>query len=53
MLLGLVPAVVVLLALLAAFVALVVVLGDLVSWATPFVDDASLTVRRLVRISNT
>jgi len=51
MLLGLVPAVVVLLALLAAFVALVVVLGDLVSWATPFVDDASLTVRRLVRIT--
>ncbi|MQW75486.1 hypothetical protein GHK92_06345 [Nocardioides sp. dk4132] len=51
MLLGLVPALLVLLVLLAAFVVLVVVLGDLVGWATPFVDDASLTVRRIVRIT--
>ncbi|NPC98415.1 EI24 domain-containing protein [Nocardioides sp. zg-DK7169] len=51
MLLGLVPALLVLLALLAAFVGLLVVVGDVVGWATPFVDDASATVRRLVRVT--
>ena len=51
MLLGLVPALVVLLTLLAAFVVLVVVIGDVVGWATPFVDDASVTVRRIVRVT--
>ncbi|WP_193610430.1 EI24 domain-containing protein [Nocardioides lijunqiniae] len=51
MLLGMVPALVVSLVLLTAYVVLLLQLPDLVSWATPFVDDAGDPVRVLVRLS--
>ncbi|UMG92993.1 EI24 domain-containing protein [Nocardioides sp. TF02-7] len=50
MLLGLVPALVVLVLLLAAFVALVFLADDLIGWATPFADDWSQPWRDLLRI---
>jgi len=49
MLLGVVPALVVLLVLGAAVVALLLVVGDLAAWATPFADDWAAPVRGLVR----
>jgi CysZ protein len=51
MLLGMVPAALVGLVLLAAFVALLFQLADLVRWLTPFVDDASDPVRVAVQLS--
>ena len=51
MLLGLVPALLVLLVLVAAFVGLLLVVGDLAGWVTPFLDDASATVRQVVRLT--
>ncbi|WP_134741773.1 EI24 domain-containing protein [Nocardioides sp. 503] len=51
MLLGMVPALVVSLVLLTAYVVLLVQLPDLVRWVTPFVDDVGDTVRVLVRLS--
>lgn len=50
MLLGLVPAVLVLVVLFALFVALLLVADDLVSWATPFADDWSDLWRNLLRV---
>lgn len=50
MVLGILPAVVVLLVLTAAFVALLFVVDDLVGWATPFADDWADGVRRAVRV---
>lgn len=50
MLLGLVPALVVLVLLLAAFVALVFLADDLIGWATPFADDWASPWRHLLRI---
>lgn len=51
MLLGMVPALVVSLVLLAAYVVLLLQLPELVQWLTPFVDDAADLVRVLVRLS--
>lgn len=53
MLLGMVPALLVSLVLLAAYVVLLVQLPDLVRWLTPFVDDSEDLVRVLVRLSVT
>lgn len=50
MALGLLPAVVVLVVLAAAFVVLLFVVDDLVGWATPFADDWTDGVRRAVRV---
>lgn len=50
MLLGMVPALLVLLAVLAALVALLLHVGDLVAWATPFADDWSGGLRDLLRL---
>jgi CysZ protein len=49
MLLGIVPAVIVALAIGALLVLLLVFADDLVSWATPFADDWSGTVRSVFR----
>ncbi|MGA8847471.1 MAG: EI24 domain-containing protein [Nocardioides sp.] len=48
-LLGMLPALVVFLMLAAAFVALLLHVGDLVAWATPFADDWASSVRSVVR----
>jgi CysZ protein len=50
MVLGMVPALVVFLVLGAALVLLVLNLGDLASWLTPFADDWGDTAQDLVRI---
>jgi CysZ protein len=50
MLLGMVPALLVLLAVLAALVALLLHVGDLVAWATPFADGWSGGLRDLLRL---
>ncbi|WP_183099646.1 EI24 domain-containing protein [Nocardioides pelophilus] len=50
MLLGLVPAVLVLVVLFALFVTLLLFADDLVSWATPFADDWSDLWRNVLRI---
>lgn len=50
MTLGILPAVVVLLVLAAAFVGLLFLVDDLVAWVTPFADDWSDGVRRLTRL---
>lgn len=50
MLLGMVPALLVLLAVLAALVALLLHVGDLVAWATPFADNWSGGLRDLLRL---
>ncbi|KRA29501.1 hypothetical protein ASD81_21235 [Nocardioides sp. Root614] len=50
MLLGIVPAVIVMILLAAAFVGLVLVLDDLISWATPFADDWADAVRTTFRV---
>lgn len=50
MLLGMVPALLVLVAVLAALVVLLLHVGDLVAWATPFADDWSTGVRDLLRL---
>lgn len=50
MLLGMVPALLVLLAVLAALVALLLHVGDLVAWATPFADDWTGGLRDLLRL---
>lgn len=50
MLLGAVPALLVLLVVLAALVALSVNLGDLVAWATPFADGWAEALRGLLRL---
>ena len=49
LLLGALPVLLVFLLLAAAFVTLVVVVGDLVSWATPFADDWPGALRDLTR----
>lgn len=49
LLLGMLPALIVFLLLAAAFVALVLQVGDLVTWATPFADDWAAGVRSVVR----
>ncbi|NYJ00816.1 CysZ protein [Nocardioides thalensis] len=49
MLLGIVPALVMLVVLVAALVALVVFADDLIGWATPFADDWSTLWRRVLR----
>ena len=49
MLLGIVPAVIVGVLLAGAFVALVVYADDLISWATPFADGWSETIRSVFR----
>lgn len=49
MLLGIVPALIVAALLVAAFVGLVLVLDDLIAWATPFADSWNDTVRMLFR----
>lgn len=50
MLLGIVPAIIVMILLAAAFVGLVLVLDDLISWATPFADDWADAVRTTFRV---
>lgn len=50
MLLGMLPALLVLGAVLAALVALLLHVGDLVAWATPFADDWAETLRGLLRV---
>ena len=50
MLLGMVPALIVFLVLLAAFLVLLWKVDSLVDWATPFADDWSTTPRALLRI---
>ena len=50
MLLGMVPALLVLVAVVAALVALVLHVGDLVAWATPFADDWTGGLRDLLRL---
>lgn len=50
LLLGMLPALLVLLALGTAYVVLVLQVGDLVAWATPFADDWVGGVRTLVRL---
>lgn len=49
MLLGIVPALLVLLLLGAGFVALLFFVGDLVAWATPFADDWGDAARGILR----
>lgn len=49
MLLGIVPALVVLVVLVAALVSLAVFADDLIGWATPFADDWSTFWRRALR----
>lgn len=49
MLLGIVPALIVAALLLAAFVGLVLVLDDLIAWATPFADSWDAGVRTVFR----
>lgn len=48
--LGMVPALLVFLVLAAGFVALLLNVGDLVSWATPFADDWAELLRDLLRL---
>lgn len=50
MLLGMLPALLVLAAVLVALVALLLHVGDLVAWATPFADDWAETLRGLLRV---
>jgi CysZ protein len=50
MLLGMVPALIVFLLLLAAFLVLLWKVDDLVDWATPFADVWATTVRTVLRI---
>lgn len=50
MLLGMVPALIVFLVLLAAFLVLLWNVDSLVDWATPFADDWSATPRTVLRI---
>lgn len=50
MLLGMLPALLVLAAVLAALVGLLLHVGDLVAWATPFADDWAETLRGLLRV---
>jgi CysZ protein len=50
MLLGMVPALVVFLLLLAAFLVLLWKVDDLVGWATPFADDWATTARTILRL---
>jgi len=50
MLLGMVPALIVFLALLAAFIVLLWKVDSLVDWATPFADDWSTTPRTVLRV---
>ncbi|ANH40283.1 putative sulfate transport protein CysZ [Nocardioides dokdonensis FR1436] len=50
MLLGMVPALVVLLVVLGALVALLLHLPELVTWATPFADDWADALRSLLRV---
>lgn len=50
MLLGMLPALLVLGAVLAALVGLLLHVGDLVAWATPFADDWAETLRGLLRV---
>lgn len=50
MLLGMVPALLVLVAVVAALVALLLHVGDLVAWATPFADDWTGGLRDLLRL---
>jgi len=49
MLLGMVPALLVFLVLAAAVVALLLGIGDVVAWATPFADDWATALRAVVR----
>ena len=49
MLLGMLPALLVAILLLGAFVALVLLADDLISWATPFADGWSDPVRQIFR----
>lgn len=49
MLLGIVPALLVLVVLLSAFITLLVLADDLVAWATPFADDWGDTSQDLLR----
>ncbi|WP_127480640.1 EI24 domain-containing protein [Nocardioides pantholopis] len=51
MVLGMVPALLVLAVLVAVFVVLVLQVGDLVGWATPFLDDTGEVARSAVRVS--
>lgn len=50
MLLGMLPALLVLAAVLAALVGLLLHVGDLLAWATPFADDWAETLRGLLRV---
>ncbi|HEX6872146.1 MAG TPA: EI24 domain-containing protein [Micromonosporaceae bacterium] len=50
MLLGLVPAVISGVVLVAAFVAMVIFVDDVVTWATPFADDWTSALRQTVRV---
>ena len=50
MLLGMVPALIVFLLLLAAFLVLLWKVDDLVDWATPFADEWATTARTVLRI---
>jgi CysZ protein len=50
MLLGMVPALIVFLLLLAAFLLLLWKVDDLVDWATPFADDWATTARTVLRV---
>lgn len=50
MLLGMLPALLVLAAVLAALVGLLLHVGDLVAWATPFADDWAEALRGLLRV---
>jgi CysZ protein len=50
MLLGMVPALIVFLLLLAAFLLLLWKIDDLVDWATPFADDWASTARTVLRV---
>lgn len=50
MLLGMLPALLVLVAVLAALVALLVNVSELVAWATPFADDWASALRTVLRV---
>ena len=50
MLLGMLPALLVLAVVLAALVGLLLHVGDLVAWATPFADDWAEALRGLLRV---
>jgi CysZ protein len=50
MLLGMVPALIVFLLLLGAFLLLLWKIDDLVDWATPFADDWAATARTVLRV---